>query len=112
MHFYKAKRVDVCWSPCLIHTLERWDRLALVLVERLVDDTAVLDLDVGRVDVVLPGEGVLHPVVVVALCVCEACEYVHGTEGGLPRTSGKSSRAWAPRDSLRAAAAVIVWTAH
>ena len=50
-----------------VHTLERRHRLALILVERVVDDVAVLDLDLGRLDVVLPSERVLHPVLVVTL---------------------------------------------
>ena len=38
----------------LVHALERRDGLALVLVERRADDAAVLDVDLGRVDVALP----------------------------------------------------------
>ena len=41
--------------------------LALVLVKRLVDDPAVLDVDVRLRRVVQPGKRVFHPVVVVTL---------------------------------------------
>ena len=51
----------------LVDTLERRHRLALVLVERLADDVAVLDVDGRRLNVVLPREGVLHPVLIVTL---------------------------------------------
>ena len=51
----------------LVDTLERRHGLTLVLVERGVDDLAVLDLNVGRLGVMLPSQGVLHPVLVVTL---------------------------------------------
>lgn len=51
----------------LVDTLEWRDRLALSLIERVGDDTAVLDLNLRRFDVVLPSESVLHPVLVIAL---------------------------------------------
>lgn len=50
----------------LVRALERRNGLALVLVEGLADDVAVLDLDIRRADI-LPGESVLHPVLVVTL---------------------------------------------
>ena len=50
-----------------VDTLERRDGLALVLVERVADDATVLEVDLGRVHVVLPRERVLHPVLVVTL---------------------------------------------
>ena len=51
----------------LVDTLEWWHRLALVLVERVADNATVLEVDLGRVHVVLPRERVLHPVLVVTL---------------------------------------------
>ena len=43
--------------------------LALVLVERLINDRTVLDLNVGLRRVAQPGERVLHPVLVVTVGV-------------------------------------------
>ena len=54
-------------ASCLVDTLEGWDGLALVLVERRPDHVSVPDVDVRRVGVVLEGQGVLHPFVVVTL---------------------------------------------
>lgn len=51
----------------LVYTLEWWHGLALVLVERLINHTTVLDVDLGARGIVLPGEGVLHPVFVITL---------------------------------------------
>ena len=51
----------------LVDTLEWRDGLAFVLIEGLVNDATVLDLNVGRLDVVLPCQGVLHPVLVITL---------------------------------------------
>ena len=51
----------------LVDMLERRDGLALGLVEGLVDDATVLDVDLRRVDVVLPRECVLHPVLIITL---------------------------------------------
>jgi len=51
----------------LVDTLEGRDGLALVLVEGSIDDAAVLELDVGRLGVVLERESVLHPVLVITL---------------------------------------------
>src|SRR4051812_4810393 len=52
----------------LVRPLERRDGLALVLVERGADDGAVAEVDLA-VRLLLPGEGVLHPVLVVAVGV-------------------------------------------
>jgi hypothetical protein len=52
----------------LVHTLERRDGLALVLVERVADDAAVAEVD-GALRLLLETESVLHPVLVVALGV-------------------------------------------
>ena len=52
----------------LVDTLEGRNGLALVLVEGGVDDAAVGELDVRGFRVLLEGEGVLHPVLVVTLC--------------------------------------------
>ena len=54
-------------STCLVHTLERRHRLALVLVQRLVDDATVRQLDVRLRRVGLERQRVLHPALVVAL---------------------------------------------
>lgn len=51
----------------LVDTLERRYMLALVLVERLINDRTVLDLNVGLRRVAQPGQRVLHPVLVVTL---------------------------------------------
>ena len=45
----------------LIGTLERWHCLALILVESLVDDVAVLDHDVRLRRIGLERQSVLHP---------------------------------------------------
>lgn len=76
----------------LVHTLERRNGLALIFVQRGANDLAVLELNVGRIDVVLEGEGMLHPFLVVTLyhfSVRYRLDYFH--RRGL--TSGKSSRA-------------------
>lgn len=52
----------------LIHTLEWWYGLALGLVEGVGDDGAVAELDLA-VGLLLEGQGVLHPVVVVTVGV-------------------------------------------
>jgi hypothetical protein len=97
--------------PRLVGTLEWRYGLALVLVERLMDDTTVLDVNVRRVSIMLPCQSMLHPVVVITLP--GPIQYASTKLQALEmRTSVKSSRACAPRDSLRAAAAVMVWTAH
>ena len=54
-------------GTCLVHTLERRHRLALVLIQRLVDDATVRQLDIRLRRVGLEGERVLHPALVVAL---------------------------------------------
>ena len=51
----------------LVDTLERRYMLALVLVERLINDRTVLDLNIGLRRGAQPGERVLHPVLVVTL---------------------------------------------
>ena len=51
----------------LVCTLEWWDRLAFIFIQSLVDDTTVLEGDIGRVDIILPCESVFHPVVIVTL---------------------------------------------
>ena len=38
----------------LIDTLERWHRLALVLVQRVGDDATVFNINIWRIRVVLP----------------------------------------------------------
>jgi hypothetical protein len=50
----------------LVLSLERRDSLALVLIQRCAHDSPVLDVD-GGVGLLLPGEGVLHPVLVVTV---------------------------------------------
>merc|ERR1712151_23419 len=51
-----------------IHTL-RWRHMVHLLVQRLVNDSAVPQLDLGifHVGLVQEGQGVLHPIYVVAL---------------------------------------------
>lgn len=56
------------FSFSLIHTLEWWHGLALGLVEGVGDDGAVAELDLA-VGLLLEGESVLHPVVVVTVGV-------------------------------------------
>lgn len=51
---------------CSICALERWNGFALVLIEGLVNDITILDSNIWRIGVI-PSEGVLHPVFVVAL---------------------------------------------
>ena len=51
----------------LVYTLERRYRLAFVLIECVVDDATVLDVDLWRIGVGLPGQSVLHPGIVVTL---------------------------------------------
>lgn len=53
----------------LVDTLEGRNGLALILVESLVNDTPILENDVGTIDVGLEGEGVLHPALVVTVRV-------------------------------------------
>lgn len=55
-------------SLVLIHTLEWWHGLAFGLVEGVGDDGAVTELDLA-VGLLLEGESVLHPVVVVTVGV-------------------------------------------
>jgi hypothetical protein len=52
----------------LVDTLEGRHALALVLVEGLVLDTAVAQVDL-TVRLLLPGESVLHPVLIITLGV-------------------------------------------
>ena len=53
----------------LIDTLERWHRLALVLVQRVGDDATVFNINIWRIHVVLPRQSMLHPVFVVTLLI-------------------------------------------
>jgi hypothetical protein len=53
---------------CLVDTLEGRHGLALSLIEGRVDDAAVAEVDLA-VRLLLPCEGVLHPVLVVTLGV-------------------------------------------
>lgn len=56
-------------NSCVMHlvcSLERWDSLALVLVERVHGDGSVAEVDLA-VRSLLPGQGVLHPFVVVSV---------------------------------------------
>jgi len=50
-----------------VDTLERRYRFAFVLIEGLVDNTAIFETDIGIVGVSLVGKCVLHPILVVAL---------------------------------------------
>jgi hypothetical protein len=52
----------------LVSTLERWDRLALSLIQSVSLNGTVAKLDLA-VGLLLPGEGVLHPVLVVTVGV-------------------------------------------
>jgi hypothetical protein len=52
---------------CLVDTLKRRDRFALVLVESRADDATILELNVGAGRVVLERKCVLHPFFVVTL---------------------------------------------
>lgn len=52
----------------LVHTGEWWDRLALILIQGLGLDGAVSQVNLG-VGCLLPGEGVLHPVLVITIGV-------------------------------------------
>ena len=51
----------------LVYTLERRHGLAFVFVQGGGDDTAVSQLNIRRFDVVLEGERVLHPFLVITL---------------------------------------------
>lgn len=54
-------------SHCsLVHTLERRNGLALGLIKRMTNNTAVTQLDLA-VRLLLIGQSVLHPVVIVAV---------------------------------------------
>jgi hypothetical protein len=54
--------------PSLIRSLERWDSLALVFVERMARHSAVANFDLS-VRLLLPGKGVLHPLLVITFGV-------------------------------------------
>jgi hypothetical protein len=54
--------------PHLVDTLERWYGLALVLVQGMVDDSTVAEVDLS-LRLLLEGQGVLLPVLVVSLWV-------------------------------------------
>ena len=80
----------------LVHTLEGRDRLAVVLIEGVGDDIAVLELD-GAVGGLLEAEGVLHPVNVITVRVVLTGVGTTGLfpgEGGLDSlgTIGKHTR--------------------
>jgi hypothetical protein len=51
----------------LIDALERWYRLALVFIESRSNNLAVLQVNLGTVNVLVEAERVLHPVFVVTL---------------------------------------------
>lgn len=51
----------------LVDTLEGRNSLALSLVQSVSNDVTVTELDVGAVRIVLEGQSVLHPVVVITL---------------------------------------------
>jgi hypothetical protein len=51
----------------LVHALEWRDGLALIFVERRPNDPAILDVDVGRLGIMLERKGVLHPVLIITL---------------------------------------------
>ena len=57
-------------SNPLIRTLERGNSLALLLIQRVHHDASVADIDVA-VRLLLPRQGVFHPVLVVSLGVCK-----------------------------------------
>jgi hypothetical protein len=64
----QSQRVPKCsMKMYLVDTFERRNGLALVLVQSVADDTTILDVDFGGFTIVLPGESVLHPVLVVTL---------------------------------------------
>jgi hypothetical protein len=52
--------------PHLVDTLERWYGLALVLVQGVVDNSTVAEVDLS-LRLLLEGQGVLLPVLVVSL---------------------------------------------
>ena len=51
----------------LVDSLEGRNGLALVLIESGVNDAAVLEVDVGRIRIMLERKGVLHPFLVITL---------------------------------------------
>ena len=51
----------------LVHTLERRDSLALILVQGGADNTTIFDLNLRFIRVTLECKGVLHPFVVITL---------------------------------------------
>ena len=52
-----------------IDTLERWYRLALILVQRVGDDATVFNVNIWRVCIMLPSQSMLHPDVIVTLLI-------------------------------------------
>jgi hypothetical protein len=55
------------FHPKLIHTLERWDGLALILVQGGPNDATVLDLNIRFIDVTLECKRMFHPLVIITL---------------------------------------------
>ena len=60
--------MTTCWTARLVCTLEGWYSLAFVLVESVACDRTVSEFDFA-VRLLLPGQGVLHPVHVVPVGV-------------------------------------------
>lgn len=73
----------------LVHSLERWNSLALILVQGITNDSTVFDLNIRFIHIVLEGKGVLHPLIIVALRIiiseiCERSNKRYGLPGNLP----------------------------
>lgn len=60
---YKNKKAE---NP-LVDTLEWRNSFALVLIQSRADNATILDVDLRGVDVLLEGESVLHPLLIVTL---------------------------------------------
>ena len=51
----------------LVHTLERWNGLALILIQGGSNDTTVSNLNIRFFDVTLECKRMLHPLIIVTL---------------------------------------------
>ena len=67
INYLEAQAFEYVRASYLVHTLERRDSLALIFVESGANHRAISQLNVGFCSVVLEGQSVLHPFLIVAL---------------------------------------------
>jgi hypothetical protein len=67
IHNIISLRSELYSEILLVDTLERRNSLALSLIQSVSNDAAITELDVRAVRIMLEGQSVLHPVVIITL---------------------------------------------